>query len=96
MFFIDTASPLTGNSLYVDGDLQLIQRWPMQDKVDYMFTNPAINFTQAVGNDYAALTWPRIVSDYLDKDGSFNSISIQCCTKPRHHITLLSMYIVFL
>ncbi|XJO73196.1 hypothetical protein BDV3_004214 [Batrachochytrium dendrobatidis] len=68
MFFIDTASPLTGNSLYVDGDLQLIQRWPMQDKVDYMFTNPAINFTQAVGNDYAALTWPRIVSDYLDKD----------------------------
>ncbi|KAJ1344357.1 hypothetical protein BSLG_001092 [Batrachochytrium salamandrivorans] len=68
LLLIDVASPLSGSHLSLDSDLNLVQRWPIQDKVSYISTAPAINFTMAVGNDYSALTWPRIVSDYLDYD----------------------------
>ncbi|KAL2911650.1 hypothetical protein HK105_208858 [Polyrhizophydium stewartii] len=70
LILIDAASPLGGSSLSLDGDLNLVQRWPMLDRVTYVHDRPAINFTQAVGDDIMSLTWPRIVSDYLDNDGA--------------------------
>eukprot|EP00842_Homolaphlyctis_polyrhiza_P004946 jgi/Hompol1/5452/HPOL_001703-RA len=68
LIFADAASSLPGASVYIDGDLNLVQRVPMQASVSYVDTTPALNFTQDIGNDAASLTWQRIVMDHSDKN----------------------------
>jgi hypothetical protein len=67
--FIDFASPLAGKSFYADGFLEWQQSGMMTDRVDYFNNQTALNFEAFFNEDVNGIIWPKVISNYLDRDG---------------------------
>ncbi|TPX58741.1 hypothetical protein PhCBS80983_g02932 [Powellomyces hirtus] len=64
----DSTALTTPSSIYVDGDLVLLQRNLLLRQDNFQYDKPVVNFTEARGADASALSWSRIVSRYADRD----------------------------
>jgi hypothetical protein len=67
MGFVDISSPLAGSGASIDGYLNLQQSDLMTDKVDYADTTAIFDYNYFFGADINAISWPRIISNYLDR-----------------------------
>ncbi|TPX67413.1 hypothetical protein SpCBS45565_g03791 [Spizellomyces sp. 'palustris'] len=69
MALFDSSTALPASSVYVDGDLRLVQRELLKRYGDNAAYNiPVVNFTKAIGPDPNALTWSSIMAGYARRD----------------------------
>lgn len=66
--YIDISNPLKGKSVFADGWLELKQNELLLDKVDYAFLEPVIDYTGFFKGDITSLSWPMIISNYLNRN----------------------------
>ena len=67
MGYVDLASPLSGSGASFDGFLNIKQSDLMTDRMDYADTSSVFDYNSFFGADINAITWPRIISNYLDR-----------------------------
>ncbi|KAJ3347824.1 hypothetical protein HDU91_006685 [Kappamyces sp. JEL0680] len=67
MGMIDISSALPGSGVQADGFLQISQTSLMTDKLSYSNTDPIFDYATFYTSDVNAISWPRIVSNYLDR-----------------------------
>jgi hypothetical protein len=67
MGIIDVSSPLPGSSVQADGFMELSQIALMTDKLSYYNSEPIFDYSYFQTGDASALSWPRIISNYLSR-----------------------------